>query len=94
MSILPISSDRVSLKSLLPLLPQGLQHRIRDSHYLSKLKSARITDEADLGVIAELVKPGDTTMDIGANFGLFTRFLSEQVGPEGQGRSGGTGLFL
>lgn len=79
-----IPSDRISPKHLVPLLPQGLQQRIRDSHYLSKPKSACLTDEVDLGVIAELVKKGDTMMDIGANFGLFTRFLSEQVGEEGK----------
>lgn len=79
-----IPSDHISPKHLVPLLPQGLQQRIRDSHYLSKPKSACLTDEVDLGVIAELVKKGDTMMDIGANFGLFTRFLSEQVGEEGK----------
>ncbi|MDF1825469.1 MAG: FkbM family methyltransferase [Verrucomicrobiales bacterium] len=84
MSILPISGDRVSLKSLIPLLPQGLQQRLRDAHYLSKLKSAKISDEIDLGVIELLVNPGDTVMDIGANFGLFTRFLSERVGADGK----------
>lgn len=83
MSILPISSDRVSLKSLVPLLPQSLQQRLRDSHYSSKLRAAKITDEIDLGVIDLVAQPGDTVMDIGANFGLFTRFLSERVGAKG-----------
>lgn len=83
MSILPLTSSRVSLKSLILLLPQGPQRRIRDSHYLAKLKAARISDEADLEVIPELVRAGDTVMDVGANFGLFTRFLSEQVGNDG-----------
>ena len=40
-------------------------------------------DEAELGAVGLTVKPGQTVMDIGANFGLFTRFLSEAVGSEG-----------
>ena len=41
-------------------------------------------DEAELGAVGLTVKPGQTVMDIGANFGLFTRFLSEAVGSEGK----------
>jgi len=83
MSLLSIASNHVSLKTLLPLLPLRVQSRIRDSHYLTKLRTATLSDEVDLQVIDLLVNPGDTVMDIGANFGLFTRFLSEKTGPEG-----------
>ncbi|MEM1441706.1 MAG: FkbM family methyltransferase [Verrucomicrobiota bacterium] len=83
MSILPPTGDRVSLKSLIPLLPSGIQQRIRLTHYSSKLKSARISDETDLGVIEHLVSSGDTVMDVGASFGLFTRFLADKVGSNG-----------
>jgi FkbM family methyltransferase len=83
MSLLSIASNHVSLKTLLPLLPLRVQSRIRDSHYLTKLRTATLSDEVDLQVIDLLVNPGDAVMDIGANFGLFTRFLSEKTGPEG-----------
>lgn len=53
-------------------------------HYLKKLKGAAINDEPELGVVPALVGEGDVVFDIGANFGLFTRFLSEAVGEEGR----------
>ncbi|MCB1205179.1 MAG: FkbM family methyltransferase [Verrucomicrobiae bacterium] len=71
------------LKRLVSLLPESMQQALRRSHYRRKLQLARLTDEPDLAAIALLTKPGDTVLDIGANFGLFTRFLSESVGNEG-----------
>lgn len=68
------------LKRLVSLLPEGLQQALRRAHYRRKLTLARVTDEPDLAAIGLLTKPGDTVLDIGANFGLFTRFLSESVG--------------
>ncbi|MEM9284210.1 MAG: FkbM family methyltransferase [Verrucomicrobiota bacterium] len=71
------------IKSFINKLPQGWQERIRKWHYARKLRSATLEDEAELGVVELLVKPGQTVLDIGANFGLFTRFLSEAVGAKG-----------
>ncbi len=72
------------LKSIVYRLPQGWQRGLRNWHYFRKLSAAKLEDEAELGVVPLLVKPGNTVMDIGANFGLFTRFLSEAVGDGGQ----------
>jgi len=80
----PISSSRPSLKGIIPRLPGPLQSTIRKRHYLRKLKAASLEDEPELASIALLTKPGDTVVDIGANFGLFTRFLSESVGERGR----------
>lgn len=66
------------------LLPERLQSSLRRIHYGRKLKRARLTDEPDLAAIGLLTKPGDTVFDLGANFGLFTRFLSESVGATGR----------
>jgi FkbM family methyltransferase len=66
------------------ILPEGLLAELRRRHYERKLRRARLTDEPDLAAIALLTKPGDTVLDIGANFGLFTRFLSESVGKDGR----------
>ncbi len=66
------------------LLPARVQSLLRRVHYRRKLRRARITDEPDLAAISLFTKPGDTVLDIGANFGLFTRFLSESVGKEGR----------
>jgi FkbM family methyltransferase len=74
----------ISVKSLAARLPAPLQRRLRKRHYLKKLQGAAIDDELDLGVVPALVREGDVVFDIGANFGLFTRFLSEAVGASGQ----------
>jgi FkbM family methyltransferase len=66
------------------LLPERLQSALRRIHYRRKLARARLTDEPDLAAIGLLTKPGDTVFDLGANFGLFTRFLSESVGATGR----------
>ena len=66
------------------LLPEAVQSSLRRIHYRRKLQRARLTDEPDLAAIRLLTKRGDTVFDLGANFGLFTRFLSESVGAEGR----------
>jgi len=66
------------------LLPGAMQSALRRLHYRRKLARARWTDEPDLEAVRLLTKPGDTVFDLGANFGLFTRFLSESVGRGGR----------
>ncbi len=77
-------SPKSILMRAISILPESIQVRFRKSHYFRKLRQARLTDEPDLAAIALLTRPGDTVFDIGANFGLFTRFLSESVGSEGR----------
>lgn len=72
------------LKRLTALLPDRFQNRLRRVHFRRKLSAARLTDEPDLAVIPMLTKKGDVVFDVGANFGLFTRFLSESVGQGGK----------
>lgn len=72
------------LMPALSRLPLGLQSLLRRFHYARKLRRARLSDEPDLALIGLLTKPGDVVLDIGANFGLFTRFLSESVGDRGR----------
>lgn len=71
-------------RALVSLLPAPIQMRLRRHHYARKLSEATLEDESDLRVLPQFVKPGMTVLDIGANFGLYTRFLSEQVGPAGK----------
>jgi len=73
-----------SAKALVSRLPDSVQGKLRRHHYFRKLRNAKITDEPDLGVVPRLVHRGDVVFDVGANFGLFTRFLSEAVGEEGK----------
>ena len=90
----PASVDRrtMSLKSLVrsllaPLLPDGVRRRILQRYYLSKVKTYRRanwdTGEDDLQVVRHLIEPGDHVVDVGANFGFYTAYLSERVGRDG-----------
>ncbi|MDQ3073964.1 MAG: FkbM family methyltransferase [Bacteroidota bacterium] len=65
-------------------LPASTRDKLRLGHYLNKLRSAKATDEKDLALLPLIVREGQTVLDIGANFGLYTKFLSKAVG--GQGR--------
>ncbi|MCB1230475.1 MAG: FkbM family methyltransferase [Verrucomicrobiae bacterium] len=65
-------------------MPSGIQQRIRDQYYSRKLSRSSIEDEPELVVARLLVQKGHTALDIGANYGLFAKFLSEAVGRSGR----------
>jgi FkbM family methyltransferase len=72
----------------LPFVPDQLRRRILQRYYLSKVRlyqrqEWRETTESDLQVIKHLVRPGDDVIDVGANFGFYTVYMSELVGPDG-----------
>ena len=71
-------------KKLYKLLPGFIKNKIRQLYYFKKFSAVTWNDEKDLEVIRLLVKPGDTVLDIGTNFGLYTKFLSLQVGNNGK----------
>jgi FkbM family methyltransferase len=72
-----------SLKHLtLRLLPKPLLQPLRKAHYASKLQNSQ--GEPEMCVIPLLLPYGGCALDLGANFGMYTRFLSETVGPEGR----------
>lgn len=73
-----------SVKKVITLLPDFPRKNFLRRHYLRKFRAARLSDEKDLQVIPQLVSPSDTVLDIGANFGLYTRFLSDAVGESGR----------
>lgn len=68
---------------LIELLPKKIIIVIKRVHYGRLLNSFKIDKEPDLKIIKHLVDPGDFVIDIGANFGLYTKFLSEMVGRGG-----------
>jgi len=66
------------------ILPHSAIQLIKKRHYLRLLRSPLLEKEPELRVVRYLVKPGDTVIDIGANVGVYTKILSELVGPEGR----------
>jgi len=73
-----------SLKSFVNLLPPRWQGRLRRHYYARKLAAARVDDETDLQAALLFSPSGGVVFDVGANFGLYTRFLSEAVGAAGR----------
>jgi FkbM family methyltransferase len=72
------------LKSVMfKLLPSAILQYLRKVHYLNKLKSFSEKDEVDLSAIKYLIRQGDSAIDVGANYGSFTLFLSRLVGDGG-----------
>ena len=43
----------------------------------------RISDRAEMAAMRKLVRPGMTCVDVGANIGFYTEYLSRLVGPTG-----------
>lgn len=71
-------------KIVFSLFPYMLLKHVKKYHYYYKIKHAKPSDEEDLMMVKRCIKPKSDAIDIGANVGLYTRFLSESVGPEGK----------
>lgn len=67
---------------LMRLLPPSLVRELRRRRYLSALKHNSAA-EPELAIVSALVDRGDSCLDIGANFGLYTAALSRLVGAQG-----------
>jgi len=72
-----------ALKHLtLRFLPDALLQPMRKAHYARKVLHA--AEEAEMGVIPHLLPFGGCAIDLGANFGMYTRLFAQIVGPDGQ----------
>ena len=65
-------------------LPEPALQFVKKIYYLRRLESFSTEEEPDLKVVQYLVKPGDYVIDIGANIGIYSKFFSELVGPDGR----------
>lgn len=65
-------------------LPESLLQIVKARHYTRMLRSFTLDQEPDLMVVRYLVEPGDTVVDVGANVGVYTKVLSDLVGPAGR----------
>jgi len=68
----------------LRFLPDRMLQQLKKIHYAKALRAASEGGEPDLRVVRHLARPGSHVIDIGANFGLYTRFLSELVESNGR----------
>lgn len=80
MNVLKSALKRLALK----YLPERTLQQIRKIHYARTVRRITPDAEPDLRVLEHLVKPGDWVADIGANIGVYTKFLSQLVGPSGR----------
>jgi FkbM family methyltransferase len=73
--------DCMDLKALAyRVLPKSVYTELRHQKHLRDLATATEPEEQ---VVRSLIQSGQTVLDIGANFGVFTRLFSELVGPDG-----------
>jgi len=64
--------------------PDVLLNVIKKRHYCKVLKSFNLNAEPDLLIVKEFVAEGDFVIDIGANIGVYTKYLSEFVKTKGK----------
>jgi FkbM family methyltransferase len=68
----------------LRLLPDAVLHVAKRWRYLRALKSLDSSEEPDLQLVPYLVADAERVVDVGANYGVYTKVLSELVGPNGR----------
>ena len=71
-------------KHVLPRLPDALAQPIRRAHYARLLRAESDDRIPEARIFRELIRPGDSVIDIGAAIGSFSRILSAIVGPDGR----------
>jgi len=65
-------------------LPPTILNQLKKSHYLRKVRDISVCDEPDLEIVERLVGGGDRVVDLGANIGVYTVFLSRLVTDSGR----------
>ncbi|RME36322.1 MAG: FkbM family methyltransferase, partial [Planctomycetota bacterium] len=71
-------------RRVLPRLPNAIARRIRRAYYLRLVRTSQPDQLPCRPVVEALVQTGDGVVDIGANIGVFTRYLADRVGPKGR----------
>jgi FkbM family methyltransferase len=71
-------------KKLFSLLPDFLKRQLKRAYYYKKFSEAKWDQEPELALLKSMVSPGQTVLDVGANYGLYTRFLAALVGENGR----------
>lgn len=68
---------------VLRFMPKQTLLYLKAARYIRNVGRFSEADEPELNVVRYLVKPGDTAVDVGANVGWYTRYLSKLVGEKG-----------
>ena len=68
---------------ILQLFPSGLQQIIRNTYYKIKFINARWEHEKDLFIVEKVLRENMVAVDVGANYGLYSKFMSQFVGSIG-----------
>lgn len=69
---------------LAKIMPDMLLQRIKKVYYSRSTRLVSAEEEKDLCILGFVVSQGDTVVDVGANYGVYTRALSKLVGEQGQ----------
>lgn len=73
------------IKALISHLPRAVQFELKRAYYLFQIRRGTfIPNEPEIAAIPSLVRPGDWTIDVGANVGYYTCQLARCVGPTGR----------
>jgi FkbM family methyltransferase len=51
--------------------------------HAKKISAITVNEEPDFPPLRYLIRPGDSVIDLGANMGFYTKYLSDLVGPSG-----------
>ncbi len=74
-----------TVKQVMAKLPfGGIIQFLRCQYLTKKVIEDQKGHEADIQFLKEIVKPGDSVVDVGANIGLYTKHLSQLAGAEGR----------
>jgi FkbM family methyltransferase len=74
-----------SVKQLVnTVLPLPILRIVEKRHFLNNLKDFDLNEEPDLLAAQQFFKDGSIALDIGANVGLYTKYLSESLGKKGK----------
>ncbi len=68
---------------LLRYFPSSIVNSFKRIYHLKTLKSLSDDYEKEFKVVKYLVANGDNVIDVGANFGIYSKFLSDLVGDSG-----------
>ena len=72
------------LKKIISLLPPSITLGLKKIYYKIAISNVDFKKEINLSALDSLINAGDFVVDIGANFGVYTSYLSKKVKQEGK----------